>query len=205
MKHQFRYEFDSPVTIIETQEERLEDVLRAFTDYLRGCGYRFDGEVEIVGETENLENPDTPESDEQERIPEGVCPICRRWKDEKGQCYCRGNNMNYSGKGKYQPGPKDTPEDDNNDTAFAVKPDLQKYVYCYIGNGGFHDGIHLRGVYCQGCLPIPTKIAEQVFDLVGRLEAAEAERAKLILQVASLSKAMDEGITADTEIVEPEG
>lgn len=41
---------------LDTPDANLTDVLERFTEFLRGCGYRFDGDVEIV---DHLETTDT--------------------------------------------------------------------------------------------------------------------------------------------------
>ncbi len=32
-----------------------------------------------------------------------VCVICHYWRDKKGHCGCRGNNLPYDGRGAYKP------------------------------------------------------------------------------------------------------
>jgi hypothetical protein len=45
VKHIFRGEYEYGSVTVETQEEMLEEILRAFKHYLKGCGYEFDGEI----------------------------------------------------------------------------------------------------------------------------------------------------------------
>jgi hypothetical protein len=40
--------FGSPKNTMEFEVDQLEDILTYFTDFLRGCGYHFDGHLEIA-------------------------------------------------------------------------------------------------------------------------------------------------------------
>ena len=55
----FTYQFDenSPkVEITLSPESTLTEALEGFENFLRAVGYSFDGVVDILGETEELEN-----------------------------------------------------------------------------------------------------------------------------------------------------
>ncbi len=43
----------TPEVTIKTEAIALPDLCAAFEDYLRGCGYQFDGKVAIVPDTED--------------------------------------------------------------------------------------------------------------------------------------------------------
>lgn len=43
-------------TVYKTEEVCLDDILRSFGDFLKGCGFQFTGEVVIVDEDFNKED-----------------------------------------------------------------------------------------------------------------------------------------------------
>ena len=54
--------FGSPETTVEFEVDQLEDVVYYFEDFLRGCGYRFDGKLDFVYDNDN----ETTYEDDQE-------------------------------------------------------------------------------------------------------------------------------------------
>jgi hypothetical protein len=55
---------------------------------------------DAIEPTKELKWPNAP-------VPEGVCPICHRWRDRFGRCACRGNNIGYDGRGQWHPEPEE--------------------------------------------------------------------------------------------------
>lgn len=51
-RHQFAFCHDEESVCVNTSAVQLDDILRKFEDYLRACGFYFDGHVTICNEDE---------------------------------------------------------------------------------------------------------------------------------------------------------
>ena len=52
MSHKFTYHYSTSKcssTVEVDEDANLYEVIEAFEDYLRGCGYNVDGHIELVG------------------------------------------------------------------------------------------------------------------------------------------------------------
>jgi len=68
------------------------------------CGSQIAGvRITRMGKRDNYHTVESREQSQAEKPPDGVCPICLRWRDDNGRCWCRGNNIPYDGKGKWEP------------------------------------------------------------------------------------------------------
>jgi hypothetical protein len=67
MKFKFESQFigfGSPKNTMEFEVDQLQDVLEYFEQFLRGAGYVFDGQIDIIPYDEyyGVSEPETPES-----------------------------------------------------------------------------------------------------------------------------------------------
>jgi hypothetical protein len=62
-KYTFTQIYDDQVTTKEFEADYLYDVIERFEEFLRGCGFYFNGRLEIVDEDDQLSNePEIGES-----------------------------------------------------------------------------------------------------------------------------------------------
>lgn len=43
--------YDNTNVIVESQSDCLPEILEDFADFLRGCGFHFDGSIQVVNES----------------------------------------------------------------------------------------------------------------------------------------------------------
>lgn len=94
MKFTFTSEFTgfgSPKTSMQFEADSIEDVLMYFTDFLRGAGYHFDGQVDIIP-TDDFQ-VSIEESDLEKELPFAnyggeKCSVCGLTRQAMGQAPC---------------------------------------------------------------------------------------------------------------------
>jgi hypothetical protein len=94
MKHTFTHESDYEgqprfSMMVQTEAEVLEDVLQAFGDYLKGCGYSLNGELGIIDESGNELDNDVVSCVGNEPQQESMepCPVCHQVGFHKMDCH----------------------------------------------------------------------------------------------------------------------